>query len=68
MHVFINRAIFHYFFLISPLNTCQSTGYISQQIDLGWGDFDFGCSTLCPILLGLMRERQDEWNKIKDSK
>ena len=27
--------------------------------DLGWVDLDFGCSTVCLILLGLMRDRQN---------
>ena len=30
--------------------------------DLGWVEFDFGCSTVCQILLGLMRYGQAEWN------
>ena len=42
---------------------------VTQQVtDLGWVEFDFGFSTVCPILLGLMRDRQrgqgsgqDEW-------
>ena len=32
---------------------------VAQHVsDLGWVDFDFGCSTLCLILLGLMKDRQ----------
>ena len=32
---------------------------VTQQVsDLGWVDFDFGCSTVCLILLGLMRYGQ----------
>ena len=28
-----------------------------QQVpDLGWVDFDFCCSTVCPIVLGLMKD------------
>ena len=38
---------------------------VSQQVsDLGWVDFDFGRSTVSPILLGLMRDMlngQSRW-------
>ena len=34
---------------------------VSQEVsDLGWIDLDFGCSAICPILPGLMREREAE--------
>ena len=34
---------------------------LQQVSDKGGVDFDFGCSTVCPILLGLMRDRQRSW-------
>ena len=32
---------------------------IQQVSDLDRVDLDFGCSTVCPVLLGLMRDRQN---------
>ena len=33
--------------------------------DLGWGDFDFGSSNVCPILLGEMTDGQNGQNEWK---
>ena len=35
--------------------------------DLGWVDFDFSCSTICPILLGLLgiwQNRLGSWARL----
>ena len=32
---------------------------IQQVVDMDWVDIDFGCSIVCQILLGPMRDRQN---------
>ena len=40
------------------------TYLVTQQVSyLGWGDFDFGYSTICPTLLGLVRNRQNRQSR-----
>ena len=47
----VNSAAFQKLFLIE-----KRLYTVNQHLsDLGWDDFDFGYSTLCPILLGHMK-------------
>ena len=51
----------HHITYLMKRHLCVPGQYrVTQQVsDLGWFDFEFGCSTVCPILLGLIRDRLD---------